>query len=178
MSETTTGVIHDIGYQRYTGPRLGRAYGVRSLYTHSLRTALFWARYRGKPIVLSPDLAFCQKLWGAYRDEAAKHGHRIRPGEEAGWGGLLVLAESKGKAQQWAQDMLWFWDSWSRPFGQDYPELLIGDPDSVSRRIEEATRAVPIDECFLLLPQGIHDRDQILTSLDLFARKVMPRFAG
>jgi ABC-2 type transport system permease protein len=48
MSETTTataangaanGVIHDIGYQRYDGPRLGRAYAVRSLYTHGLRTA-------------------------------------------------------------------------------------------------------------------------------------------
>jgi ABC-2 type transport system permease protein len=35
----TSGVIHDIGYQRYIGPRHGRAYGVRSLYTHSLRTA-------------------------------------------------------------------------------------------------------------------------------------------
>ncbi len=34
-----TGVIHDIGYQRYTGPRLGRGYAARSLYTHSLRTA-------------------------------------------------------------------------------------------------------------------------------------------
>jgi ABC-2 type transport system permease protein len=34
-----TSVIHDIGYQRYTGPRLGRAYAVRSLYVHSLRTA-------------------------------------------------------------------------------------------------------------------------------------------
>jgi ABC-2 type transport system permease protein len=33
------GVIHDIGYQRYTGPRLGRGYAVRSLYGHSLRTA-------------------------------------------------------------------------------------------------------------------------------------------
>ncbi len=32
-------VIHDIGYQRYAGPRLGRAYAVRSLYTHGLRTA-------------------------------------------------------------------------------------------------------------------------------------------
>jgi ABC-2 type transport system permease protein len=32
------GVIHDIGYQRYQGPRLGRRYLVRSLYTHSLRT--------------------------------------------------------------------------------------------------------------------------------------------
>ena len=39
MSETTTGVIHDIGYQRYTGPRLGRRYAFRSLYTHGVRTA-------------------------------------------------------------------------------------------------------------------------------------------
>jgi ABC-2 type transport system permease protein len=33
------GVIHDIGYQRYQGPRLGRGYVVRSLYLHGLRTA-------------------------------------------------------------------------------------------------------------------------------------------
>ncbi|BCJ64433.1 ABC transporter permease [Polymorphospora rubra] len=33
------GVIHDIGYQRYTGPRLGRRYVVGSLYVHALRTA-------------------------------------------------------------------------------------------------------------------------------------------
>jgi ABC-2 type transport system permease protein len=35
----SSGVIHDIGYQRYTGPRLGRGYAIRSLYLHSLRTA-------------------------------------------------------------------------------------------------------------------------------------------
>ncbi|HEV7899336.1 MAG TPA: ABC transporter permease [Planosporangium sp.] len=34
-----SGVIHDIGYQRYTGPRLGRGYATRSLYVHGLRTA-------------------------------------------------------------------------------------------------------------------------------------------
>jgi ABC-2 type transport system permease protein len=32
-------VIHDIGYQRYDGPRLGRGYAVRSLYTHGFRAA-------------------------------------------------------------------------------------------------------------------------------------------
>jgi ABC-2 type transport system permease protein len=32
-------VIHDIGYQRYTGPRLGRRYAVTSLFVHGLRTA-------------------------------------------------------------------------------------------------------------------------------------------
>jgi ABC-2 type transport system permease protein len=33
------GVIHDIGYQRYAGPRLGRRHVVAALYLHSLRTA-------------------------------------------------------------------------------------------------------------------------------------------
>lgn len=31
-------VIHDIGYQRYTGVRLGRGYAARSLYVHGVRT--------------------------------------------------------------------------------------------------------------------------------------------
>ncbi|MEU4745254.1 hypothetical protein AB0G02_32990 [Actinosynnema sp. NPDC023658] len=37
MSES--GVIHDIGYQRYTGPRLGSGYSARALYVHSVRSA-------------------------------------------------------------------------------------------------------------------------------------------
>ena len=32
-------VIHDIGYQRYEGPRLGRGYAARSLYGLGVRTA-------------------------------------------------------------------------------------------------------------------------------------------
>ncbi|WP_053204846.1 ABC transporter permease [Jiangella muralis] len=41
MSEPTarTGVIHDIGYRKYDGPRLGRARVARALYSHSLRGA-------------------------------------------------------------------------------------------------------------------------------------------
>ncbi len=41
------GVIHDIGYQRYTGPRLGRTYAIRSLYTHGLRTSFGFGRTAG-----------------------------------------------------------------------------------------------------------------------------------
>jgi ABC-2 type transport system permease protein len=37
MSEA--GVIHDIGYQRYTGPRLGRAAVFGSIYQHGLRAS-------------------------------------------------------------------------------------------------------------------------------------------
>lgn len=36
---TDTGVIHDIGYQRYDGPRLGRRHVLTALYVHSLRAA-------------------------------------------------------------------------------------------------------------------------------------------
>jgi ABC-2 type transport system permease protein len=35
----TSGVIHDIGYQRYAGPRLGRRYAARSLFWHGVRAA-------------------------------------------------------------------------------------------------------------------------------------------
>ncbi|MER7331387.1 MULTISPECIES: ABC transporter permease [unclassified Micromonospora] len=39
-----TGVIHDIGYQRYTGPRLGRRQVFGALYLHGLRTAFGFGR--------------------------------------------------------------------------------------------------------------------------------------
>jgi ABC-2 type transport system permease protein len=39
MSTPNTGVIHDIGYQRYEGPRLGRSYSMRALYVHTVRSA-------------------------------------------------------------------------------------------------------------------------------------------
>ena len=39
-----SGVIHDIGYQRYTGVRLGRGYAARSLYVHGVRTAFGFGR--------------------------------------------------------------------------------------------------------------------------------------
>lgn len=37
--QTPSGVIHDIGYRKYDGPRLGRARVARALYAHSLRGA-------------------------------------------------------------------------------------------------------------------------------------------
>ena len=145
-------------------------------FTHSVRTAKFWAKYAGKPIVLTDKLDFCQDLWRVYRDAAAQHGHDIRPGEEGGWGGLMVCAETDEEAEAWVEDMLWFWNQWSMQFGQGLPKLLVGSPDTISREIEAAAAAIPFRECFLLIPQGIHSRDRILKSLELFAENVIPRF--
>lgn len=39
MTESPAGVIHDIGYRKYDGPRLGRGRVTRALYGHSLRGA-------------------------------------------------------------------------------------------------------------------------------------------
>ena len=36
---TRSGNIYDLGYRRYEGPRLGRAHAIRSLVSHSFRTA-------------------------------------------------------------------------------------------------------------------------------------------
>ena len=44
MSARETGAIHDIGYRRYDGPRLGTAYIARSLFVTSLRGAFGMGR--------------------------------------------------------------------------------------------------------------------------------------
>lgn len=169
-------LISEIGiaprpYQKPTPPFYGG-------FTHSLRSAKFWAKYKGKPIVLTDQMDFCKALWTAYQEEATRHGHNVKPGEEAAWGGLLICAPTDEQAYEWLEDMRWFWESWAVPFGQGMPKLLVGSPDTISRGIEQAAHAVPIEECFLLIPQGIHNRNQILSSLDLFANKVMPRFSS
>lgn len=146
-------------------------------FTASMTTALFWARYGGKPIVLAENLDFCRALWGAYREEAERLGRVVKPGDEAGWGGIFICAPTDELAQEWFADMEWFWNTWALPFGLPMPERFIGSPDTLSRRLEEASAAVPIEECFLLFPQGIHARDRVLTSFELFAKKVLPRFS-
>jgi ABC-2 type transport system permease protein len=51
-----TGVIHDIGYRRYTGRRLGRPQIVRALYWHSLRSA--FGLGRGAKAKIVPVIVF------------------------------------------------------------------------------------------------------------------------
>jgi ABC-2 type transport system permease protein len=51
-----TGVIHDIGYRRYTGRRLGRAQIIRALYWYSLRSA--FGIGRGAKAKIVPVITF------------------------------------------------------------------------------------------------------------------------
>ncbi len=146
-------------------------------FSASMRTARFWAKYGGKPIIMASDLAFLKALWSAYREEAARHEREVAPGDEACWGGLMICAESDARAEALAADMKWFWEQWAVPFGQPFPELLFGSPDTLKRRIDEAARSVPLNEMFLIIPQGLHQRDDVLRSLECFAEGVIPAFA-
>ena len=143
-------------------------------FSQSLSTAKFWARYKGRPIVLSGNTEFLELLWKEWTEEAQIHGHEVKPGDQACWGGIMVCAETDVKAQALYEEMAWFWKTWATPFGMGLPELLVGSPDTINKRIEQVSKVVPIDEVFLLIPQGLHTPEQLLGSLDLFARKVAP----
>jgi ABC-2 type transport system permease protein len=68
MSETqgvqAVGVIHDLGYRRYDGPRLGRAQIVRALTWHSFRSA--FGIGRGVKAKIIPVLACIAMLLPAF----------------------------------------------------------------------------------------------------------------
>jgi len=55
VPDQAAGVIHDLGYRRYDGPRLGRASIVRALTWHSFRSA--WGIGRGVKAKIIPILA-------------------------------------------------------------------------------------------------------------------------
>jgi ABC-2 type transport system permease protein len=62
MSETTSavGVIHDLGYRRYDGPRLGRAQIVKALTWHSFRSCFGIGRgVKAKIVPILAIVAMC-----------------------------------------------------------------------------------------------------------------------
>jgi len=73
------GVIHDLGYQHYSGPRLGRAAIIRALYWHSLRSA--FGIGRGVRAKIVPVLTFAIMCLPAVANaiSAARGGGRIVP---------------------------------------------------------------------------------------------------
>ena len=146
-------------------------------FSQSLTTAKFWARHKGRPIILSNNTEFLKLLWSEWTEEAKRWGHDVQPGDQACWGGIMICAETDAKAQALLADYEWFWNTWPTPFGQGMPALLVGSPDTLNKQIEAVAREVPVKEAFLLIPQGLHAPEQLLESLDLFATKVMPNHA-
>ena len=88
----------------------------------------------------------------------------------------MVCAETDALAQEWYGEMAWLWETWMKPFGQGVPQLLVGSPDTLKRRIEEVGKEIPLDEVFLLQPQGVLEPSKLNASIELFAKEVIPAF--
>jgi ABC-2 type transport system permease protein len=71
------GVIHDLGYRHYDGPRLGRAAIIRALYWHSLRSA--FGIGRGVKAKIVPVLMFALMCLPAIVNAVALAQHPGQP---------------------------------------------------------------------------------------------------
>jgi alkanesulfonate monooxygenase SsuD/methylene tetrahydromethanopterin reductase-like flavin-dependent oxidoreductase (luciferase family) len=147
-------------------------------FAYSMRTVDMWAREGGKPIVLSADLDFCETLWNRYSETAATAGRDVPKDDAAAWGGFLILTDDKNKAQELEAEHRWFWDKWFIPHGQQFPNVLIGNADDISRQIEEARDRLGFNELFLMFGQGHLEPEQNADELAQFIDQVAPRFAS
>jgi alkanesulfonate monooxygenase SsuD/methylene tetrahydromethanopterin reductase-like flavin-dependent oxidoreductase (luciferase family) len=170
------GRVHEIGIAPlpYQDPH-PKIYGA---FAHSMRTIQMWAREGGKPIVMANDLDFCEALWNKYRETAEEAGRDVPADDIAAWGGLLILTDDKEKAQELYAEHLWFWEQWFIPFGQQFPNVLIGSADEISQQIEQAHDRLGFNEVWLQFGQGHLGVEQNEEELYKFANEVFPRFAA
>lgn len=145
-------------------------------FTHSMTSVRYWAREGGKPICLVLNDDLYATMTREYREHAAQHGRTVAPGSEIALGGQLVITRDQAETDRILAEAKWFWDTWGVPFGLGMPEMLVGDADFVSRRIEHALETLGTDELFFLLGDGLFGHDVVTRSLETFASEVMPRF--
>ena len=146
-------------------------------FAGSMKTVDFWARERGKVIVLSGDLDFCEALWGRYMETARATGDEVPREEAAAWGGFLMLTEDKDRAEKLMEEHKWFWDEWFIPHGQRMPNVLIGSANEIADRIGAAHDRLGFNELFLMFGQGHLEPEQNQEELEAFMSKIAPRFA-
>jgi alkanesulfonate monooxygenase SsuD/methylene tetrahydromethanopterin reductase-like flavin-dependent oxidoreductase (luciferase family) len=128
--------------------------------------------------VLSGDLDFCEVLSNRYGETAAKSGRDVPKDERAAWGGFLILTDDKEEAQRLEAEHRWFWDKWFIPFGQQFPNVLIGTADEISSQIEQAQNRLGFNELFIMFGQGHLEPARNNDELSQFIEKVAPRFAS
>jgi alkanesulfonate monooxygenase SsuD/methylene tetrahydromethanopterin reductase-like flavin-dependent oxidoreductase (luciferase family) len=146
-------------------------------FAHSMRTIDMWAREGGKPIVMANQLDFCEALWKRYMATAEEAGREVTKGQAAAWGGVLMLADTKEKAEQLRAEHDWYWNTWFLPFSQGYANCLIGTPDEISQQIEQAQERLGFEEMWIQFGQGHLDPDENQEELYRLANEVIPRFS-
>lgn len=161
-----------------------------------------WCAHEGiVPIVLHTAFGHLRNLFHSYQEEAAQAGRRLAFGEGLGIFRDCVVAPTDEEARALAANANGYvWPGWFAPFGfnealrQDgetgplkvagtFDDLyerdfeLVGSPDTVSRKIERLQKELNVRFILLWTYNGLVPHTKLMQSIDLFATKVMPRFA-
>jgi alkanesulfonate monooxygenase SsuD/methylene tetrahydromethanopterin reductase-like flavin-dependent oxidoreductase (luciferase family) len=163
----------------------------------------FMVQHGIKGMVTMNGELITRQVFNQFRDEAAKAGRSLAPGEDLAWGGGLYLAPSLEEAIQRVRpyhDERYKWfapfgfvryaDEHGRPWGTPgapigVPSIeegvkqkawLVGPPSTVIERIRELETEYPgLEQIILHWPEGM-PADEWKNQLRLFARDVMPAF--
>lgn len=165
----------------------------------SSEPSIRWCAREHVTAILPPmHQALQDHLYAVYREEAARGGRTLRPGEGLGVLRDVVVADSDAEAfRLWKHGAAFCGKAWFTPFrfgevmresGEDEmptPEemlekglLLVGSVDTVTRQLERLLEQTPVRRLFAWQYNGLIPHAKILRSLELFATKVLPRFAG
>ena len=165
----------------------------------SSEPSIRWCAREHVTAILPPmHQALQDHLYAVYREEAARGGRSLQPGEGLGVLRDVVVADSDAEAVRlWEHGAAFCGKAWFTPFrfgevmkepGEDEmptPEellekglLLVGSVDTVTRQLERMLERTPVRRLFAWQYNGLIPHAKILRSLELFATKVLPRFAG
>jgi alkanesulfonate monooxygenase SsuD/methylene tetrahydromethanopterin reductase-like flavin-dependent oxidoreductase (luciferase family) len=165
----------------------------------SSENTIRWCARENVTAILPPMyLALQNRLYDVYREEAAQAGRQLAPGEGLGLLRDVVVAESDAEAQEiWHNGGAFCGAAWFAPFhfgdvlvepGSAAPPtpqqmiedgmLLVGSVDTVTRSLERLLSDTPVNWLFAWQYNGLIPHGKIMRSLELFATKVLPRFAG
>ncbi|MDO8613992.1 MAG: LLM class flavin-dependent oxidoreductase [Dehalococcoidia bacterium] len=165
----------------------------------SSENTIRWCARENVTAILPPMyLGLQNHLYKVYREESAAAGRMLEPGEGLGVLRDVVVADSDEEALElWAHGPAFCGAAWFAPFGFDRvlrepgketqltPQemlgqalILVGSPETVSRQMETLLRQTPVRWLFAWTYNGLVPHDKIMRSLELFATKVLPRFAG
>jgi len=155
-------------------------------------------------VTMNGDLV-TRQIFRQFRDEAAKAGRDLQLGEDLCWGGGLYMADSLEEAMEQVRPyhderFKWFApfgfvryaDEHGRPWGTPgaptgVPTLedglrqkawMLGTPDAVIGRLKDLEAEYPgLEHVMLHWAEGM-SAEEWKSQLRLFAREVMPAFAG
>ena len=165
----------------------------------SSENTIRWCAREGVTAILPPMYTALQNhLYDVYREEASKAGRQLAPGEGLGVLRDVLVTDTDAEALElWAHGAAFCGAAWFAPFGfqsvltepgrterltpqemMDSGMLLIGTADSVTRQMEALLERTPVRWLFAWTYNGLVPHGKIMRSLELFATKVLPRFAA